>query len=50
MEDRKEINQVEDAREVIELLKGLNDTQKAQIKGIMVGMQLTRENPTAVPA
>lgn len=36
-------SQTEDVREYMELLKTLTDTEKAQVKGIMVGMQLTKQ-------
>lgn len=36
-------SQTEDVREYLELLKALTDTEKAQVKGIMVGMQLTKQ-------
>ena len=36
-------NQTEDIREYLELLKTLTDTEKAQVKGIMVGMQLNKQ-------
>lgn len=43
MEERKDINQAEDAREVIELMKELTPTEKAQVKGVMIGLQMARE-------
>ena len=39
-------SQTDDIREYLELLKSLTDTEKAQVKGIMVGMQLTRQLTT----
>lgn len=36
-------SQTDDIREYLELLKSLTDTEKAQVKGIMVGMQLTKQ-------
>lgn len=36
-------SQTEDVREYLELLKELTDTEKEQVKGIMVGMQLTKQ-------
>lgn len=41
---------VEDAKEFIELLKELTQTEKAQVKGIMVGMQLSRQQLTVKTA
>lgn len=38
-----EINQTEDVNEFMELLKELTNTEKAQVKGIMIGMQMTRQ-------
>ena len=40
---KREKSQKEDVREYLELLKVLTDTEKAQVKGIMVGMQLTKQ-------
>lgn len=34
---------MEDAKEFMELLKTLTKTEKEQVKGIMVGMQLSRQ-------
>ena len=34
------MNQTEEARDFIELLKQLSGAEKAQVKGIMIGMQL----------
>lgn len=31
----------EDILEILELMKGADEAQKAQIKGVLVGMQLT---------
>ena len=33
----------EDTQEYVELLKALDDSEKLQVKGIMIGMQMTRE-------
>lgn len=41
---------MEDAKEFIELLKELTQTEKAQVKGIMVGMQLSRQQLTVKTA
>lgn len=38
-----ESQQTEDAREYLELLMRLSEREKAQVKGIMVGMQLARQ-------
>lgn len=39
---KKEKNQTEDVREYIELLKGLTDEQRSEVKGIMQGMQIMK--------
>lgn len=41
---------VEDTKEFVELLKTLTQTEKAQVKGIMVGMQLSRQQLAAQTA
>lgn len=41
--EEKKVNQVTDVCEYIELLKDLTDDEKMQVKGIMIGMQMTRE-------
>ena len=38
---------VKDAKEFMELLNTLTQTEKAQVKGIMVGMQLSKQMLTA---
>ena len=43
-------NQAEDVREYIELLKGLTQDEKIQLKGIMIGMQMQRELSAALTA
>lgn len=40
--DRK-MNQTEDVREYVELLRQLTKEEKMQVKGIMIGMQMMRE-------
>ena len=47
---KREKNQTEDVREYIELLKGLTETEKNQLKGIMIGMQMQRELTPALTA
>lgn len=42
------MNQTEEARDFIELLKQLSGTEKAQVKGIMIGMQMSKEMQLAV--
>lgn len=39
----KEKNMTADAKEFIGLLKNLNKSQKDTVKGIMIGMQMSRE-------
>lgn len=39
---QKEKNQTEDVREYIELLKGLTDGERREVKGIMQGMQIMK--------
>lgn len=41
---------VEDVKEFIELLKELTQTEKAQVKGVMVGMRLSRQQLTVKTA
>lgn len=38
-----EISQTEDVNEFMELLKELTRDEKTQVKGIMIGMQMTRQ-------
>ncbi len=38
---------MEDAKEFMELLKTLTQTERVQVKGIMVGMQLSRQQLAA---
>lgn len=40
--EEKKVNQAADVCEYIELLKDLTDDEKMQVKGIMIGMQMTR--------
>lgn len=46
----KQENQEMDVREYIELLKGLTEGEKMQVKGIMIGMQMTREQLAVLSA
>lgn len=46
----KQENQEMDVREYIELLKGLTEDEKMQVKGIMIGMQMTREQLAVLSA
>lgn len=46
----KRENQEMDVREYIELLKGLTEGEKMQVKGIMIGMQMTREQLAVLSA
>lgn len=48
--DTKKTNNVEDVREYIELLKGLTDAEKREVKGIMTGMQVMKTLLTAQSA
>lgn len=48
-EEKNKAIQTEDIKEYIELLKSLTDAEKNQVKGIMIGMQMTREM-AALPA
>ncbi len=49
-EKKEKAIQTEDVREYIELLKTLTEAEKNQVKGIMIGMQMTREFAAAFPA
>ena len=42
--------QAEDAREIMELLQQLDSSQKQQVKGIMIGMQMMKQKEVALPA
>jgi hypothetical protein len=42
-EQKKIIGQEEDSREFIELLKALSDGEKTQVKGIMIGLMIARQ-------
>lgn len=42
-EQKKIIGQEEDSREFAELLKGLSDSEKTQVKGIMIGLVIARQ-------
>lgn len=39
---KNENSQTEDVREYIELMKGLTDAEKREVKGIMTGMQVMK--------
>lgn len=39
----KTINPAEDSREFAEMLKGLTDREKAQVKGIIIGLMMARD-------
>lgn len=39
----------EDGREFAEMLKTLSDTEKAQVKGVMIGLVLARESRPVAP-
>lgn len=39
-----ESQQVTEAREIIELLKMLTNEEKREVKGIMIGLQMSREH------
>lgn len=43
------VERAEDGREFAEMLKTLSDTEKAQVKGVMIGMVLARQT-RPVPA
>lgn len=47
---KREKNQTEDVREYLELLKGLTNDEKNQLKGIMIGMKMQRELAAAFSA
>lgn len=42
--------QAEDAKEIMELLQQLDNIQKQQVKGIMIGMQMMKQQEVALPA
>jgi hypothetical protein len=42
-EQKKIIGQEEDSREFVELLKALSDGEKTQVKGIMIGLMIARQ-------
>ena len=42
--------QAEDAKEIMELLQQLDTSQKQQVKGIMIGMQMMKQQAVALPA
>lgn len=45
VEESKAANRMtEDVREYVELLKKLNDSEKEQVKGVMIGLQMARES------
>ncbi len=37
------VNQTEDSREFAEMLKSLTESEKAQVKGIMIGLKMARD-------
>lgn len=43
-------SKTEDAREFIELLESLTNDEKNQVKGIMIGMQMMRDQLAAFSA
>lgn len=45
----KIISQEADSREFVELLKDLSDSEKTQVKGIMIGLVIARQT-RAVPS
>lgn len=49
MEEKTKV-QADDGREFAELLKLLNDKEKAQVKGIMIGLGMAREARAAQTA
>ena len=49
-QEEKRISKAEDVTEYIDLLSGLTKDEKIQLKGIMIGMQLTREQAAKMPA
>lgn len=42
--------QADDAKEIMELLQQLDSSQKQQVKGIMIGMQMMKQQAVALPA
>lgn len=42
------MNQAEEAKGFIELMKQLSGTEKAQVKGILIGMQMSKEMQPAL--
>lgn len=42
--------QAEDAKEIMELLQELDNIQKQQVKGIMIGMQMMKQQEEAMLA
>lgn len=50
VQEEKRISKTEDVREYMDLLAGLTKDEKIQLKGIMIGMQLTREQAAKMPA
>ena len=42
--------QADDAKEIMELLQQLDTSQKQQVKGIMIGMQMMKQQEVALPA
>ena len=42
--------QADDAKEIMELLQQLDTGQKQQVKGIMIGMQMMKQQAVALPA
>lgn len=43
-EGKAATSMTEDVREYMELLKKLNDSEKEQVKGVMIGLQMARES------
>lgn len=43
-ESRAANSMTEDVKEYVELLKKLNDSEKEQVKGVMIGLQMARES------
>lgn len=48
-DENKIIGQAEDGREFAELLKSLSESEKEQVKGIMIGFMLARQQQ-AIPS
>ena len=42
--------QADDAKEIMELLQQLDSSQKQQVKGIMIGMHMMKQQAVALPA